>query len=394
VTASPEPLVYLDHNASSPLLERVLEEMLPHLRPDRVGNPSSVHVAGRAARAAVERARERVAASIGSSEPARVRFTSGGTESNNLAVFSWARVRARGGRHLLTTPIEHSSILAPLRALAEESGFEVETLPVDDAGRVEPAEFRARLRDDTALACIGLANNEIGTLQPVARCAEYAREKGVPLHTDAVQALGKIPIDVRALGISSAAFSAHKLGGPMGIGALYVAPGATLPPLLRGGGQEEGVRPGSTHVAGAVGFGAAAELAMHELPERVRAWSRLAVALRTGIASLDRRARFNGPDVVESRLANTVNVAFPEIDGDALRINLDLDGVCISAGSACASGSIEPSHVLLAIGLEPALACSALRISLGPRSSDGDAARFLEALSRALETSRAVVKRS
>lgn len=393
MSGSAASLVYLDHNASSPLLESALEAMRPWLGPDRVGNPSSVHAAGRAARAAVDAARQRVAHAIGAATPS-VRFTSGGTESNNLAVLGWARLRAGTGRHVLTTPIEHSSILAPLRALESDGRVEIEMLRLDGAGRLSPEEFRSRLRSDTAFACIGLANNEIGTVQPLEACAGAAREAGVPLHTDAVQALGKIRVDVRALGVSSAAFSAHKLGGPMGIGAIYVAPGTTLPPLLRGGGQEEGLRPGSTNVAGAVGFGAACEIAARELGARRLLWSDLAAGIRSGIARLDARARFNGPSDPLERIENTLNVAFPDTDGDALRINLDLDGICVSAGSACASGSIEPSHVLLAIGLDAALARAALRVSLGPRSSASDVTRFLHALARSLSASRGGVGRS
>ncbi len=368
--------------------------MLPHLGGESFGNPASVHSAGRAARAALERARARVAAAVGAARE-EIRFTSGGTEANNLAILGLARARESAGRHVLATPIEHASVLEPLRYLRDGAAFEIEFLSVDADGGVDPRDVASRLRPDTAFVAIGLANNEIGTVQPVAAAAAACRAHGVPLHTDAVQALGKMPLDLRGLGADTAALSAHKSGGPTGIGAIYVRAGLVIPPLLHGGGQEDGLRPGTPPLPAAVGFGAAAELAAKELDARCRAFTALARRIRDGVDRISPApACWNGPRDDGARLPNTLNFVIPGVDGEALRINLDLERVSVSAGSACASGSIQPSHVLLAVGLEPAAARAALRVSLGARTQEDEIDRFLDALARALSTARGTVKRS
>ena len=379
--------IYLDHNATTPLRPEVLEAMLPYLKA-HYGNPSSVHWAGRQAKHGLEEARERVATLI-NARSAEVLFTSGGTESNNLALRGvlW---EARGkGMHLITTAIEHSSILGPLRILAGE-GFTATILPVDNEGRISAQSLTAALRPETVLVSVSLANHEIGTIQPVAALSRVTRDRGILLHVDAVQAVGKLPLDVNHLGVDLLSLSAHKIHGPKGMGALYVRRGTSLLPLMGGGAQEREKRPGTENVAAAVGFGVATTLAAQEL-ERTAAHSfRLITRLWKGIQERVPHVSLNGPE--RDRLANTLNVGFAGAAGEGLMMGLDLAGIAVSTGSACAAGSIEPSHVLLALGHDEAAAKSAIRFSVGRNTTDEEIDRVLEVLPGVVERVRAAAR--
>lgn len=354
--------IYLDAAATTPLHPEAAATMA-EAAASAWGNPSSVHERGRAARRLVDAARREVAALIGA-EARDIVFTSGGTESDNLGVVGAARARREEGRaHVLASAVEHHAVLEACRGLARE-GFEVELVPVDGEGVLDLAALRRMLRPDTALVALMLANNEVGAIQPVAEAARLAHEAGAWLHVDAVQAAGWIPIDVAELGADLLALSAHKIYGPKGVGALWVRPGLRLRPLVRGGGQERSWRPGTENVPGIAGFGAAARAARVFLagpgPERVRRLrDRLADALLSEVPG----ARLNGPRG-RGRLPGHVNISVPGVPGEALVLALDLAGVDASSGAACTSGSLEPSHVLAAMGLAPELAASGLRLSL------------------------------
>lgn len=380
-------MIYLDHNATTPLHPRAREAVLAAL--DLVGNPSSHHAAGRAARKLVEDAREAVARAV-SAEPAEVVFTSGGTEAIDLGMRGAARAAraARRGRHVLVGAAEHACVIAAARAL-EGDGFEVAVVPVDGDGRVRPEVLAAAARADTVVACVQSAGNETGAENevPALAAALRARAPQAVLLCDAVQTLGRRPLDVRALGADLVALSAHKAHGPKGVGALVVRRGTALEPVLRGGGQERERRAGTENVPGIAGFGAAASIA----PELVEAQSARVRPLRD---ALHARLREGIPDLIvngpplddQGRLPNTVNVSFPGIDGDTLRIALDLEGVCVSGGSACASGASEPSHVLLALGRTRDEARAAVRYSLGagttPAEIETAASATLEIVNR------------
>jgi len=379
--------IYLDHNATTPLRPEVLEAMLPYLSA-HCGNPSSVHWAGRRAKQGLEEARERVAAFI-NARPAEVLFTSGGTESNNLALRGvlWA---ARGkGMHVITTAIEHSSILEPLRMLTRE-GFSVTTLPVDNEGRVNAEGLTAALRPETVLVSVGLANHEVGTIQPIAALSRVTRERGILLHVDAVQAAGKLPLHVNHLGVDLLSLAAHKIYGPKGIGALYVRKGTSLLPVMGGGAQEREKRPGTENVAAAVGFAVAATLAAQEIERTAAHFLRLTTRLWEGIRERVPYVSLNGPE--RDRLANTLNVGFAGAAGEGLMMGLDLAGIAVSTGSACAAGSIEPSHVLLALGCNEAAAKSAIRFSVGRNTTEKEIDRVLEVLPGVVERVRAAAQ--
>ena len=379
--------IYLDHNATTPLRADVLEAMLPYLQ-THFGNPSSVHATGRRAKQGLEHAREQVAACIGA-KPAEVLFTSGGTESNSLAIHGVLQAKHPDKSHIITTPIEHSSILEPLQALTHD-GYSLTLLPVDSEGRINPADLVVALRPETGLVSIGLANPELGTIQPIAACSRITRERGVMLHVDAVQATGKLPLDVESLGVDLLSLSAHKIYGPKGIGAVYVRKGTDLTPVLRGGPQEREKRAGTENVAAAVGFGLAAVLAEQERETRAAQLIGLTTQLWQGIKN-------KIPDVVRNTpqqacLPNTLNVGFPGASGEGLMMGLDLAGIAVSTGSACAAGSVEPSHVLLALGRNAAAAKSAIRFSLGKDTSEQDIERVLEVLPGVIERVRAAAK--
>jgi cysteine desulfurase len=375
--------VYLDYNATTPLRPEVVDAMLPYLR-EHFGNPSSVHWAGRRAKQGLEEARERVAALL-QARPAEVLFTSGGSESNNLALLGAVAAAQERGVHLITTAIEHSSVLEPVRALAGK-GMAVTILPVDHEGRVSVEAVRAAMQPQTKLVSLSVANNEIGTIQPIAELSRVVKAHGAMLHVDAVQAAGKLPLDVNQLGVDLLSLSAHKLYGPRGIGALYVRKGTPLQPLMLGGAQEREKRPGTENVAAAVGFGLAATLAEQELESVTAHCLQLTQQLWMGMQATIPEVTLNGSP--RHRLANTLNVWFAGAAGEGLLMGLDLAGIAVSTGSACAAGSIEPSHVLLALGRDETAAKSALRFSVGKFTTPEEIERVLTVLPRVVERVR------
>jgi cysteine desulfurase len=359
--------IYLDHAATTPVRRDVLDAMLPFFIEDGF-NPSSIHAEGRRAKGAVDDARVRVARVLGA-RPREIVFTAGGSEADNLAIAGVARARRDEGRHVVSAATEHHAVLHALDALREE-GFEVTLLPVDRAGRVDPAAFAAALRPGTVLASVMLANNEIGTLAPVAALAALARERGVTFHTDAVQAPGQVPLDVGQLGVDLLSLSGHKFYGPKGVGILYVREGTPLVPHVRGGGQEYGRRAGTENVAGIAGIARALELAEADrtvvAPRMATLRDRLQAAIEASVPDV----QINGAPA--DRLPNNLSVAFAGVDAEALLIRLDLEGIAASAGSACTSGSLEPSHVGAAIGLERRFGTGVIRFSLGRTTTEGE----------------------
>ena len=379
---------YLDYAATAPVLPEVREAMLPFLD-DKWGNPSSIYATGREARKGVDEAREKLALAIGSA-PEEVVFTGSGTEADNLAVKGIAWAREQDGRHILLPRIEHHAVLDAAEWLGTR-GFEIEFLPVDRTGVVAPATVADRLRDDTILVAVMLANNEIGTIEPVAEIAALCRERGVTSFTDAVQALGKIHVDVKALGVDLAAFSAHKIGGPKGVGALYVRRGVKLVPHTHGGGQERGRRSGTENPAGAVGFATAAEIVTNELDDRAPRWRALRDRLHAGLEQRIVDIRLNGHPT--DRLPHNLNLSVRGVVGEDVLLMLDAQGISASTGSACQSGSVEPSYVLSGCGIEREWAQGALRFTVGRDTTDADVDAVLEALPAIVERVRSFTKR-
>ena len=365
--------IYLDHNATTPLDARVLEAMLPYLR-ESFGNPSSLHWFGQRARVAVEDARGKVAALIGA-DSAEIVFTASGSESDNMALRGAVTKAGGAGRRVVTTSVEHHAVLNTAKALHEE-GVPVEVTRVGGGGGLDLDDWRAKLADGALVASVMLANNETGVLQPVCEAARLAREKGALVHCDAVQAAGKTPIDVGALGVDLLTLSAHKLYAPKGVGCLYVRRGTPLAPLVRGGAQERNRRAGTENVAGIVGFGAAAALAREGLAVEAERNGALRDRLEARLLKLPGVLR-NGAD---PRLANTTNVSFEGVDAEALLIALDLEGIAASTGAACAAGGVEPSHVLRAMGLPPERVQSSLRLSLGRTTTEADVDRAADVI--------------
>jgi len=384
------PSVYLDYAASTPVDPRVAEAMRPYLS-DTFGNPSSLHAAGRAAREAVEEARSRIAATIGAARPEEVVFTSGGTESNNLALKGMAFALRRKGRHLVTSRIEHDCILNSA-AWLEEQGFEVTYLPVDAEGLVRPADLVAALRNDTTLVSIMHANHEVGTIEPIRELAHLCADRGVLFHTDACQSFGKLPIDVERDGLSLVTLNSHKIYGPKGIGALYVRHGVPLEAWQHGGGHENGLRSSTENVPGIVGFAKAADLCRDERFEEMQRLTRLRDRIIDRSLGGLPGAYLNGPR--RQRLPTNVNLGFHGREGDAIRLLLSLDerGVSVSTGSACSSHQgDQPSHVLLALGRDPVEARGALRVTLGRFTTAEEVDYFLTELATVLESVRPVV---
>jgi cysteine desulfurase len=379
--------IYLDHHATTPMDPRVLEAMLPYLGEEFGNAASATHAYGWRAEAAVEDARERIAAAIGAAEPAEIVFTSGTTESDNLALQGVARAAPRGRDQLITSAIEHPAVLDTCRAL-ESAGCSATYLSVDSDGLVDPQDVARALSERTALVSVMAANGEVGSVQPLREIAALCRERGVPLHSDAAQAVGKIPLDVRESGVDLLAFCAHKLYGPKGIGALYVRSGRPrlrLAPLLHGGGQERGLRSGTLPVALIVGFARAVELCAEQMESeaartrglRERLWNHLQKELE-GVQR-------NGHP--QRRLPGNLNVSFADADAAALLVALD--GVALSTGSACASGRSEPSHVLAAMGVSLALARGAIRFGIGRGNTREEIDRAAERLVIAVRAHRA-----
>ena len=380
-----EDRIYLDHNATTPPAHEVTEEMREQLV-RAYGNPSSIYHEGRDARAVIERARRSVAQLLNCTAK-RVIFTGGGSEANNLVIKGMA-LASRSRNHIITSQIEHPSVLAACRWL-EQLGCQVSSLAVDNNGTVDPADLAERITERTCLVSIMLANNETGTIQPVKELAATARAWGVPFHTDAVQAAGKLPLDVEALGIDFLTLSGHKLHGPKGIGVLYVRKGMSLEPLIHGGKQENGLRAGTENTAAIAGLGRAAELAMRDLPDMERVRS-LRDGLEQGIRSIVPDSSVNGGGA--HRLPNTLNMTLPGMRGESLVLALDQKGVSFSSGSACRSGSPRPSHVLLALGLSEEQAHCSIRLSLGSGNTQQEMDRALALLSEAIASSRSTIR--
>jgi cysteine desulfurase len=363
--------IYLDYNAGAPLRPEAAEAISRFVA-ERAGNPSSVHRAGQRARRMLELARSQVGAIVGA-DAGQIVFTSGGTESNNLAIFG-AVTAATRRRRIVSSEIEHSSILTPLLEL-ERRGFEVMRVTPDSDGRIDPALVLEAIGTsrDTALVTLGLANSEVGTIQDLAPLSASCREIGAIFHVDAVQAVGRISVDVNTLGCDLMTLSGHKLGAPAGIGALYVRDSAQISPSIFGGPQEAGRRAGTPNLLGAIAFGASVEAIMRSMPDESSRVATLAATLLASLREAIPGLRFNGP--LSARITNTLNLTFPNVLGESMLIALDLAGVEVSMGSACAAGAVEPSHVLLAMGRTHAEARSSLRISLGWNTTAEEIAR-------------------
>ena len=357
--------VYMDHSATTPADSRVVESMLPFFS-EKFGNPSSLYTIGRQARRAIEESRQKVADLIGAKKE-EIIFTGSGTESDNLAIKGIAYRNRKKGDHIITSSIEHHAVLHTCKYL-ENQGFKVTYMPVDKDGLVNPNDVEKAITPQTILITIMHANNEIGTIQPIEEIGKIAKEKNIPLHTDAVQTTGKIPVNVDALGVSLLSISAHKIYGPKGVGALYLRKGTFVEPQLHGGGHERNLRSSTENVPGIVGFGKACELAKEHLPEEAR-MADLRDRLIKGIMEI-KDSYLNGHPV--KRLPNNANVRFSYIEGESMILNLDMKGVAASTGSACSSTSLEPSHVLMAIGLKPEEAHGSLRLTLGRGNTQED----------------------
>jgi cysteine desulfurase len=375
--------VYLDHNASTPVHPEVLAAMLPYFA-EQYGNPSSIHGFGREARDAVEAARDEIARFLRVA-PEEIVFTSGGTESDNLAIKGVAHARATG--HIVTSAVEHHAVLRTCQAL-ERSGYAVTYLPVDATGLVDPDAVRRAIRPDTILITIMFANSEVGTIMPMAEIGRVAREHAIPFHTDGVQAFGKIPFDVTELGIGLLSCSSHKIYGPKGLGALYIRKGTKMVSIQHGGDHERRRRAGTENVPAIVGFGKAVAVRARDMHEEARRVRRLRDRLWDGVRDRVPEVRLNGHPT--ERLPGTVNLSFRGVEAESLILALDLKGIGASAGSACTSGSLEPSYVVTAMGVPTEWALGALRCSLGRSTSDEDIDYVLETLPAAVGRIRAV----
>jgi len=368
-------VVYMDHAATTPVRPEVVEAMLPYFS-ERYGNPSSLYALAREAKGAVEEARGQVASAIGA-EPEEIFFTSGGTESDNWAIKGVAAGLRKRGDHIITSSIEHSAVIHPCREL-EKEGFQVTYLPVDEFGRVDPGAVEDAITDATILISVMAANNEIGTIQPVAEIGRIAHDRGVLFHTDAVQAIGAFPVDVDAIGADLLALTAHKFGGPKGAGALYVRKRTRIATLMEGGAQERGRRAGTENVPGIVGLGRAIELAVAGMPRNATRIAGMRDRMIREILDAIPDTRLNGHPT--ERLPNNVNIAFRYVEGESILLLLDSLGISASSGSACTSASLEPSHVLLAIGLPHEIAHGSLRLTLGQDTTEDDVDHVLSVL--------------
>ena len=377
--------IYMDHNATTPLREDVLEAMLPYLRGE-FGNASSLHYFGIQARRAVEAAREKVATALGA-QLREIIFTGCGTEADNQAIKGVMFANRGKGDHIITSRIEHKAVLQTCQYL-EKQGFRVTYLPVDEYGLVNPDDVAQAITGRTVLVSVMFANNEVGTIQPIGAIAQVCRERGVYFHTDAVQVVGKLPIDVSELGVDLLSLSAHKFYGPKGVGALYVRKGVKVDSLLHGGHQEWGRRAATENVAGIVGLGRALELRLGEMDAEAERLTALRERLYAGLLARIPHVYLNGHP--SERLPGTLNVCFEYIEGEGIIMGLDLAGVAVSSGSACTSAELSPSHVLLAMGVPPAVAQGSIRFGLGRENSDADVDYVLEKLPPIIERLRAM----
>jgi cysteine desulfurase len=370
----PEPMIYADHSATAPLSRAALEAMMPYLSGE-FGNPSSAYAPGRRAKRALEQARAAVAEAFGVS-PREIYFTSGGTEADNWALRFAARRARTGETAVVTDAAEHHAVLRTAEQLAKE-GARVKILGVDSECRVSPDSLRAALSEPAAMVSVMAANNETGTLMPIAELSACAHAAGALFHTDAVQAAGHIPLNGKKLGIDLMSFSAHKFGGPKGVGGLFVRSGLEPEPLIFGGGQERGLRSGTENVAGAVGMAAALAEACREMEKNARRLASLRDELIRGVLAIPGSHLTGSP---ANRLPGHASFVFERTEGEALLFLLDQRGICVSSGSACSAGSAEPSHVLLAMGIPPELARCALRVTFGPENTPGEVGRILAVL--------------
>ena len=377
--------IYMDHSATTPVAPEVLAAMLPYFS-DKFGNASSLHGFGREAKEALEESRQKLARLL-NADPEEIVFTSGGTESDNIALRGIAYKNRNSGRHIITSQIEHPAILETCRSL-EQEGFSVTYLPVNREGLVDLSELERAIRPDTILISIMHANNEIGTIQPLEEIGSLAAERDIYLHTDAVQTVGKIPVDVEAMGADLLSLSAHKLYGPKGVGALYIRRGTKIQSLATGGGHEMGLRSGTENVPGIVGLARAADLAREEMAAEGQRLTELRDRLAALVLQRVKEAWINGS--MEKRLPGSLNFGFSYVEGESLLLYLDSKGVAVSTGSACSSHKLEPSHVLLALGLKPEECHGSLRITMGRSNSQEDVDYVAECIAEAVERFRGI----
>ncbi|MCX7720297.1 MAG: cysteine desulfurase NifS [Dictyoglomus thermophilum] len=377
--------VYLDYAATTPIRKEVYEEMKLFLK-EKFGNPSSIHNFGREVKKAIEEAREKIAKAIGA-ESDEIIFTSGGTESNNMAIKGVAFALSHKGRHIITSQIEHHAVLEPCHFL-EKIGFEITYLPVDKEGYVDPDDLKKAIRKDTILISIMHANNEIGTIEPIREISNIAKEHDIYFHTDAVQTVGHIPVNVNDLGVDLLSLSAHKFYGPKGIGALYIRKGTRIEPIIHGGSQENNKRAGTENVAGIIGMGKALELAISEMEKEQKRLTELRDYFINQVEKRIPEVYLNGPRV--NRLPNNINFSFAQVEGETLLLHLDLEGIAVSTGSACSSKSLEPSHVLSAIKLPAKLAQGSIRFTIGLYTQKEDLDYTIKVLENTIEKLRSI----
>jgi cysteine desulfurase len=377
--------IYMDHSATTPVAPEVLAAMLPYFG-EKFGNASSLHRSGREAKEALEDSREKVAALLGA-RAEEIIFTSGGTESDNLALKGIARKNRKLGKHIITTQIEHPAILETCRAL-EKDGFEVTYLPVTGEGLVELSTLEASIRPDTILISVMHANNEVGTIQPLEEIGRLAAERDIYLHSDAVQSVGKIPVNVDDLGVDLLSLSAHKLYGPKGVGALYIRKGTKLESIIQGGGHERRLRSGTENISGIVGLARAAELAERDMPREAERLAGLRDRLAELVLGKVKEAWING--TMKKRLPGNLNFGFKYVEGESLLLFLDSKGICVSTGSACSSHKLEPSHVLMSLGLKAEECHGSLRITLGMSNTLDEVEYVAESIVEAVERFRGI----
>ncbi len=375
----------MDHSATTPVAPEVMEAMLPYFS-EKFGNASSLHSFGLEAKEALEESREKVAGLLGA-KPEEIIFTSGGTESDNLALKGIARKNRQLGKHIITTQVEHPAILETCRKL-EKEGFEVTYLPVTNEGLVDIASLESAIRSDTILISVMHANNEVGTIQPLEEMGRLAAEKDIYFHTDAVQSVGKIPVDVNSLGVDLLSLSAHKLYGPKGVGALYIRKGTRLESIIQGGGHERGLRSGTENIAGIVGLARAAELSSQEMDSVAGRLTELRDRLAKMVLDSVKDAWING--TMKMRLPGNLNFGFKYVEGESLLLFLDSLGINVSTGSACSSHKLEPSHVLLSLGLKPEECHGSLRITLGRSNTMEEVEYVASGIARAVERFRGI----
>lgn len=376
--------VYMDYSATTPIKKEVLDEMMPFLT-ELYGNASSFHTFGKEAKEAVDKARGQVAALIDAT-PKEIYFTAGGTESDNWAIKGVAFSLENKGKHIITSKVEHHAVLHTCEFLEKNHGFEITYIDVDSKGRVSVEDVEKAIKDDTILISIMMANNEIGTIQPIKEIGEIARNNKIIFHTDAVQAAGNIPVDVKELNVDLLSMSSHKMYGPKGIGALYIKKGLRLQPFIHGGAQEKSKRAGTENVSSIVGFGKAAELAKENMEEHIMRLEKLRNRLIDGILEKIPYTHLNGS--LEHRIPGNVNISFEFIEGEGILLLLDHVGIAASSGSACTSGSLDPSHVLMAIGLPHETAHGSLRLTVGDLTSEEDIDYIIENLPSLIEKLR------